>query len=65
MKMCILQPDKECNNCHQCDDRCELDPTKICDNCFKCLDGDNKEFAEILIDGVYFDEEDVSEDRPL
>ena len=34
--MCVLEDDKKCNNCGECD-RCDLDPTKICDNCGACI----------------------------
>lgn len=33
---CILNPDKYCTECGQCN-VCDLDPTKICDNCCQCL----------------------------
>jgi hypothetical protein len=61
MKKCILQDGKVCNDCGECDDRCELDPTKICDNCFRCLDEDPRAFAQIPISGVYLDDDYVPE----
>lgn len=57
MKRCVLHPDKVCNDCGECDDRCELDPQKICDNCFKCLESDARQFAEIPVSGVFFEDE--------
>ncbi len=65
MKRCILQADKVCNDCGECDDRCELDPTKICDNCFRCLDEDTRAFAEIPITGVFLDDDYVEEREAL
>lgn len=62
MKRCVLQADKICNDCGECDERCELDPNKICDNCFRCLDENATEFADIPIAGVYFDD-DFSPER--
>lgn len=65
MKKCILNENKICNNCGDCDDRCSLDPRKVCDNCFKCLDSLEQDYAEIKIDGVYLDPEDAEANRPL
>ncbi|MEA4870499.1 MAG: hypothetical protein VB062_07695 [Christensenella sp.] len=57
MKQCVLHADKVCNDCGECDDRCELDPQKICDNCFRCLDAMTEGYAKIPISGVYLDDE--------
>ena len=57
MKRCVLHADQVCNECGECDDRCELDPQKICDNCFRCLEQDTRAFADIPISGVFFDDE--------
>lgn len=62
MKRCILHTDRVCNDCGECDDRCEFDPTKVCDNCFRCLESDARQFAEIPISGVFF-ENDFSPER--
>ena len=54
MKMCVLEDDKVCNNCGECD-MCDLDPKKRCDNCGKCLDEyntDEKGFVKIGIDKI-------------
>lgn len=51
-----MHPDKICDNCGECENRCQLDPQKICDNCFKCLEIDAKPYAEIKISGVYLDD---------
>jgi hypothetical protein len=54
MKMCILEDNKVCNNCGECD-LCDLDPKKKCDNCGKCLDAyntDEKGFVKIGIDKI-------------
>ena len=49
---CILNEDKLCNNCGECD-RCDLDSAKICDNCGKCigLDADSGaiEIEDVII----------------
>lgn len=36
-KKCMLEEDKICDNCLECDS-CDLDPKKNCDNCAKCVD---------------------------
>jgi len=54
MKYCILEDNKICNNCGECD-MCDLDPKKRCDNCGKCLDEyntDEKGFVKIGIDKI-------------
>ncbi|MBQ9790678.1 MAG: hypothetical protein IJW24_03685 [Clostridia bacterium] len=54
MKMCVLEDNKICNNCGECD-MCDLDPKKRCDNCGKCLDEfntDEKGFVKIGIDKI-------------
>ncbi len=49
---CILNEDKICNNCGECD-KCDLDSAKICDNCGKCigLDADSRaiEIEDVII----------------
>lgn len=62
MRRCVLHVDQVCNDCGECDDRCELDPQKICDNCFRCLEEDSRAFADIPISGVFFDD-DFSRER--
>lgn len=52
MKQCVLQPNKHCDGCNQCN-RCDLDPQKLCDNCFRCLDTGDQEYAEIPISHVF------------
>jgi len=37
MKMCMLEENKICDNCLECN-TCDLDSSKICDNCAKCID---------------------------
>ena len=49
-KECILEADKICTNCGECD-KCDLDPNKVCDNCSKCIDVDD-EYAVIEIDEI-------------
>ena len=63
MKYCIVNKDKICNNCGECDNRCELDPSKICDNCFKCLNLDGlDDYAEIQITDVLTESSEDTED---
>lgn len=50
--MCVLDENKECDNCMECE-ICDLDPSKICDNCGKCLD--IRDFATIKIDEIITD----------
>ena len=50
--MCVLDDEKECDNCMECE-ICDLDDTKICDNCGKCLDV--KDFVSIKIDKIITD----------
>lgn len=57
MKRCILYAEKFCNDCGECDDRCELDPQKICDNCFRCLETDARPYLDIPISGVFLEDD--------
>ena len=36
VKICVLDENKECDDCGECN-RCDLDPNKICDNCCMCI----------------------------
>lgn len=51
-KQCVLDPQKECIECGECN-ICDLDPSKVCDNCGKCigLDG-NTAFRALKVDGI-------------
>ena len=52
--MCVLEDDKKCNDCGECD-RGDLDPSKIWDNCGACISEYNtneKGFIEIPIDRI-------------
>ena len=62
MKQCVLY-DRECIECGECD-RCDLDPDKICDNCMRCINGDEKDYRAILIQGVDAPKA-LSEDSPI
>lgn len=59
-KMCVLDEEKECDGCLECE-VCDLDPNKICDNCGKCLN--IQEFASIRIDKLYLDPEAYERDQ--
>lgn len=50
MKMCILEDNKVCDDCGQCN-MCDLDPEKICDNCMKCIHT-GAEYNAIEIDEI-------------
>lgn len=62
MKQCVLY-DRECIECGECD-RCDLDPDKICDNCMRCINGEEKDYRAILIQGVDVPKV-LSEDSPI
>lgn len=49
-KLCILDENKICNDCGECD-YCDLNPFKKCDNCGKCIDS-NDEYRELKIDEI-------------
>lgn len=57
-KVCILNSNKICDNCGECD-RCDLDPNKICNNCGKCLNIDGFDTRSIKIDDVIDDEDEA------
>lgn len=54
---CLLE-DRICSECGECD-RCELNPDKICNNCCECIQGYNSDYAEILIDDILTNTEEV------
>lgn len=49
-KKCVLNEEKICDECGECD-YCDLNPFKKCDNCGKCIDSGD-EYREIKIDGI-------------
>lgn len=49
VKMCVLEDNKECNDCGKCY-YCDYDPLKLCDNCCKCISFSDD--AIIKIDGI-------------
>lgn len=49
-KLCILEDNKLCDNCCECD-TCDLEPTKVCDNCARCLDVE-KEYRTYTVDDL-------------
>lgn len=59
MRKCVLDEDKTCIECGECN-LCDLDKNKICDNCCKCIESD-KEYEEIKIDKILFDETSQNE----
>lgn len=60
MKKCVLY-DRECIDCGECN-MCDLDPKKVCDNCCKCIERRPKDYEEITIDKIYFDDK-IPEDK--
>lgn len=51
LRKCILNSDKFCNDCGECE-ICDIDREKLCDNCCRCLgDADYKgvEITEIIL----------------
>lgn len=55
---CILE-DRSCTECGECD-LCELDPIKQCDNCCQCIQTSNADYAEIEIDDILWNTEDLN-----
>lgn len=49
-KMCVLEDEKICNSCGECD-YCDLNPFQKCTNCGRCIEGE-EEYREIKIDDV-------------
>ncbi|KOF56874.1 MULTISPECIES: hypothetical protein [Clostridium] len=54
-KNCVLNLNKICDNCGECD-ICDLDPNKTCNNCGKCLNINGFDTRSIKIDDVIDDE---------
>lgn len=50
-KMCVLEDDKICNDCGECE-YCDLNPFKKCTNCGRCIEESDKEYRKIKIDKV-------------
>lgn len=50
MKQCVLDPEKICDDCGECD-VCDLNPDKKCDSCGKCL-GLDAESRAVIIDDI-------------
>ena len=58
-KKCILNDDKVCDGCGECD-RCDLDPNKISDTCMNSM-GDEVDFRAITISGIRLESENDAE----
>lgn len=52
IKKCILDDNKICDECGDCD-ACDLNPFKKCTNCGRCIETDD-EYREIKIDKIIF-----------
>jgi len=55
---CVLE-DRSCTECGECN-LCDLDPTKQCDNCSQCIEAPEGDFAEIGIDDILLNTEDLN-----
>lgn len=62
-KYCILNSNKSCNDCGECD-ICDLDKNKKCNNCGKCLQ-DSFDMRGIKIDEILDDENDTSSEDEI
>lgn len=51
MRQCILDTEKICNDCMECD-RCDKNPDKICDNCCECIREDAEYTGIEVVDVV-------------
>ncbi len=60
-KKCILDEEKICDECGECD-YCDLNPFKKCDNCGKCIDSSD-EYREIKIDGIHLNKNNKNPTR--
>lgn len=49
-KMCVLEENKVCDECGECD-YCDLNPFKKCTNCGRCIDS-GEAYRELKIDEV-------------
>lgn len=56
--ICIFE-DKICLECGECD-QCEITPDKICDNCCECLELPQSDYAEIVIEDILLNTEDIT-----
>ncbi len=62
-KQCVLDENKICDNCGECN-VCDLDPNKICDNCMKCLNT-GADYKAIEIDEIIDDDTGAAEYEQL
>lgn len=60
-KECILDNNKNCDNCGDCE-VCDLDSKKICDNCGKCLGENDFETRALMVDEIIEDPEELETD---
>ncbi|KEH96015.1 hypothetical protein [Clostridium massiliodielmoense] len=60
-KLCILELNKECNDCGECN-KCDLNPNKKCNNCGKCLELEGYDTKAINIEQI-FEEDDNDYDE--
>lgn len=60
-KLCILELNKECNNCGECN-KCDLNPNKKCNNCGRCLELEGYDTKAINIEQI-FEEDDNDYDE--
>lgn len=53
--MCMLEENKICDDCLECN-KCDLDPNKICNNCAKCIVTKDS-YRSIVIDDIIYAED--------
>ncbi|EES91635.1 conserved hypothetical protein [Clostridium botulinum D str. 1873] len=56
-KLCILEVNKECNDCGECN-KCDLNPNKKCNNCGKCLEKEGYDTKAINIEQIFEEDDD-------
>lgn len=55
---CVLE-DRSCTECGECD-QCDQDPNKQCDNCCECINFPDGDFAEIEIDDILLNTDNLT-----
>ncbi|MCY6372538.1 hypothetical protein [Clostridium ganghwense] len=61
-KFCILQANKLCNDCGDCN-KCDLNSSKKCNNCGKCLQLEGYDMKAINIEEIVEDTDEIAHDH--
>ncbi|ABK60773.1 MULTISPECIES: hypothetical protein [Clostridium] len=61
-KLCILELNKECNDCGECN-KCDLNPNKKCNNCGRCLELEGYDTKAINIEQIFEEDDDNDYDE--